>query len=160
VPLYKLTETGLTKIVRTDFASARIRERQDLQRFLRDQIEVLDPDLFVLREAILPLAEQVELAFIFGSIARGEERVTSDVDVLVVGDASFEEVVYAFYPTQEKLGREVNPVVMSMNEFSAEFLHGDRFVSCVVNEPKIFLIGGGDDFGELVAEWPDQGASG
>jgi hypothetical protein len=50
VPLFKMTTDGLSKIVRTDFASVRIRERRDLQRILRDQIEVVDKDLFVISE--------------------------------------------------------------------------------------------------------------
>lgn len=114
----------------------------------------------VLREAILLLQEQVDLAFIFGSIAQGKERITSDIDVMVIGDASFEDVVQAFYSTQETVGREVNPVVMTVSEFSSKVLQGDRFVSRIVKEPKIFLKGGSDDFGKLIADWPDQGASG
>jgi predicted nucleotidyltransferase len=114
----------------------------------------------VLRKAILRLQERVDLAFIFGSIAQGKERITSDIDVMVVGDASFEDVVQAFYPTQESLGREVNPVVMSVSEFSSKVLQGDRFVSRIVSEPRIFLKGGTDDLGKLVADRPDQGAPG
>jgi predicted nucleotidyltransferase len=114
----------------------------------------------VLRKAIQPLQERVDLAFIFGSVAQGKERITSDVDVMVIGDASFEDVVQALYSTREALRREVNPVVMSMSEFSRKVLQGDRFVSRIVNEPKIFLKGGSDDLGKLVADRPDQGAPG
>ena len=114
----------------------------------------------VLRKAILPLLEQVHLAFIFGSIAQGKERITSDIDVMVIADASFEDIVQAFYSAQEFLGREVNPVVMSVSEFSSKVLQGDRFVSRIVKEPKIFLKGGSDDLGKLVADRPDQGAPG
>ena len=114
----------------------------------------------VLRKAIQPLQERVDLAFIFGSVAQGKERITSDVDVMVIGDASSEDVVQALYSTREALRREVNPVVMSMSEFSRKVLQGDRFVSRIVNEPKIFLKGGSDDLGKLVADRPDQGAPG
>jgi predicted nucleotidyltransferase len=105
----------------------------------------------VLRKALLPLQEQLELAFIFGSIAQGKERITSDIDVMVVGSASFEEVVQVMYASQETLLREVNPVVMSASEFSSKALQGDRFVSRIVSEPKIFLIGGNDELGKLTA---------
>lgn len=114
----------------------------------------------VLRDAILPLQDQVDLAFIFGSIAQGNERITSDIDVMVIGDASFEDVVHALYATQETSGREVNPVVMTVSEFRGNVLQGDRFVSRIVSEPKIFLIGGSDDLGKLVAARPNQGAPG
>jgi len=109
----------------------------------------------VLREAVLPLQEQVDLAFIFGSIAQGKERITSDIDVMVIGDASFEDTVGAFYPTQEVLGRDVNPVVMTASEFSSKFLQADRFVSRIVKEPRIFLKGSDDDLGKLVTDRPD-----
>lgn len=74
-------------------------------------------------------------------MAQGRERVTSDIDVMVVGDVSFNQAVLSFHATHEYLGREVNPVVLSDDEFRSKFLHGDRFVSRIVNEPKIFLIG-------------------
>ena len=114
----------------------------------------------VLRNAILPLKEQVDLAFIFGSIAQGKERITSDIDVMVIGDASFQSIVPVFHPTQETVGREVNPIVMTVSEFSGKFLQGDRFVSRIVKEPKIFLIGGSDDLGKLTTDRSDQGAPG
>lgn len=50
MPLFRVTEKGLEEIERTDFATAQIRERQDLQRFLRDQIDAVDRDLYVLSE--------------------------------------------------------------------------------------------------------------
>lgn len=108
----------------------------------------------VLRKALLPLQEQLGLAFIFGSTAQGKERISSDVDVMVIGTASFEDVVQAIYSAQETLLREVNPVVMSASDFSSKVLHGDRFVSRIVSEPKIFLIGGSDELGKLTANRP------
>lgn len=108
----------------------------------------------VLCKALLPLKRHVELAFIFGSVAQGKERITSDVDVMVIGKVSFEDVVQAIYSSRETLRREVNPVVMSASEFSSKVLQGDRFVSRIVSEPKIFLIGGSDELGELTANRP------
>lgn len=114
----------------------------------------------VLRNALLPLQEQVDLAFIFGSIAQGKERITSDVDVMVIGNASFEEIVHTIYDSQETLLREINPVVMSASEFNSKFLQEDRFVSRIVSEPKIFLIGGSDELGKLTGNRTTERASG
>lgn len=50
MPLYRVTNESLEQIHRTDFTTSRIRERQDLQRFLRDQVQVIDPDLYVISE--------------------------------------------------------------------------------------------------------------
>jgi len=66
-----------------------------------------------IRAALLLLSNAVKVAFIFGSVAKGEVRVTSDVDVCVIGSASFAEVVMALADMRQQLGREINPVVMS-----------------------------------------------
>lgn len=113
----------------------------------------------VLREALVPLATDIDLAFVFGSVAQGVERTVSDVDVLVIGDASFAAVVAALNDTSEQLRREANPVVMTTGEFVAKYRSGDRFVTRIVSEPKLFFIGDADEFGELVENRPAQGAS-
>ena len=100
----------------------------------------------VLRNALAPLAGKIRLAFIFGSVAQGRERSTSDVDVLVVGSASFAAVVGALSPAGERLRRAVNPVVMTRAAFESKRAGADRFVARIVREPKIILIG---DAGEL-----------
>ena len=65
----------------------------------------------VLNEGLAPLADRVKLAFVYGSVARGEETESSDVDLMVVGEASFAEVVSTLSGIESKLGREVNPTV-------------------------------------------------
>jgi predicted nucleotidyltransferase len=100
----------------------------------------------VLRDALAPLAGKIRLAFIFGSVAQGRERSNSDVDVLVVGSASFAAVVGALSPAGERLRRAVNPVVMTRAAFESKRAGADRFVARIVREPKIILIG---DAGEL-----------
>lgn len=106
----------------------------------------------VLREALAPLAPGIDLAFVFGSVAQGKERVTSDVDVFVVGSASFADVVKAFAQVHERVGREINPVVMPRNDFLKKRTQGDRFVARVIKEPKLFLIGTANDFGKLTKD--------
>ncbi len=99
----------------------------------------------VLRLALSPLSDKVQAAFIFGSVARGEERATSDVDVFIVGDASFTEVVGALAEMNQKLGREINPVVMSHDQFFSKMASGEPFLNRIMREPKLFLIGTEDD---------------
>jgi predicted nucleotidyltransferase len=108
----------------------------------------------VLREALAPLAKSVDLAFIFGSVAQGKEQSTSDVDVFVVGKASFAEVVQALALTHERLGREINPVVMSKRVFKDKVIQGDRFVTRIMKEPKLYLIGNTDDIGKFTQDRP------
>ena len=102
----------------------------------------------VLREALTPIAGKIRVAFIFGSVAQGKERATSDVDVLVVGSASFAAVVAALSRASERLRREVNPVVMTQAAFEAKRASRDRFVARVVREPKIVLLGDASEFAE------------
>jgi len=102
----------------------------------------------VLREALAPMAGKIRAAFIFGSVAQGKERATSDVDVMVVGSASFAAVVEALSRAGERLRREVNPVVMTRAAFETKLASRDRFVTRVAREPKIFLLGDAGEFAE------------
>ena len=103
----------------------------------------------MLREALAPIAGKLRVAFIFGSVAQGKERAASDVDVLVVGSASFAAVVGALSRAGERLRRDVNPVVMTKSAFGAKLASRDRFVARVAREPKIFLVGDLGEFAEL-----------
>ena len=104
----------------------------------------------VLREALKPFQGRIETAFIYGSFAKGTENADSDVDVLVIGDLTFSEVVDALASAQESIGREVNPSVYPVDEFITKVSVGNHFVTSSIGEPKIFLIGDGDVFERLV----------
>ena len=106
----------------------------------------------MLRESLRPIADEIALAFVFGSVARGKEKSTSDVDLLVVGSVSFENAVEASHVARERLGREVNPVVMSKDAFRAKQRGRDRFTSRVLKEPKIFVIGDASELGKLAED--------
>lgn len=107
----------------------------------------------VLSAALAPLADRVKLAFVFGSVARGEEAAGSDIDVLLVGDIAFRELVEALYPAQATLGREVNPKVFGVEEFVAK-VGTEPFLREVLSRPKIFLIGSSHDLEELARHQP------
>jgi predicted nucleotidyltransferase/DNA-binding HxlR family transcriptional regulator len=113
----------------------------------------------VLREALDPLGSSVRTAFVFGSVAQGKERGTSDVDVMVLGTIRFERVVEALMPVGERLRREINPVVMTPQEFRAQLEVRDRFVSRVAREPKLFIKGDAGELGEPDADRATKGAS-
>jgi predicted nucleotidyltransferase len=84
----------------------------------------------------------IVVAFVFGSFASGEPRKTSDVDILVVGDATFGEIVSALSAAQEKLVRDVNPSVYPVAEFRQKLAGaGHHFLTSVLKGPKIFLVG-------------------
>ena len=106
----------------------------------------------VLRTALAPLADQIEVAFVFGSLAQGKERQHSDVDVLVVGNASFADVAAAIGPAQEQLQREVNPSVYPPDEFRAKLAARHHFLKSVMAGGKVFLIGDEHGLERLAAE--------
>ena len=95
----------------------------------------------VLREALDGLSGRITVAFVHGSLAQGTEKADSDVDVVVVGDATFRDVVAALNGAQEKMGREVNPTVYSETEFRKKLRAGHHFLTTVIKTPKLFLIG-------------------
>jgi predicted nucleotidyltransferase len=108
----------------------------------------------VLRDLLSPLADKISLAIVFGSVAQAKAKATSDIDLLVVGSVSFSAVVEACHLGRARLGREVNPVVMSKAVFQAKQRARDRFVSRVLKEPKIFLIGDANELGKPAQDRP------
>ena len=94
-----------------------------------------------LRDALAPLAGQINVAFIYGSVARFKQRSSSDVDLMVIGDVSFGDVVSALATAQKTLGREINPTVYSPTEFKSKLKARHHFLSSVLRNEKVFVIG-------------------
>jgi predicted nucleotidyltransferase len=107
----------------------------------------------VLVQALAPLAMKLRVAFVFGSVAQGRETAGSDIDLMLIGDIGFREVVALLHPAQAMLGREVNPKVYSAIEFSAK-APVEPFLANVLIKPKLFLIGNAHDLEELAGHQP------
>lgn len=101
----------------------------------------------LLAQALAPL--QPALALIFGSVACGTETAGSDVDVLVVTERRFGEVVGALHGAQITLGREINPVVYTLAELQRHVKQQDPFVTNLLTGPHIFLHGTPNDLSQL-----------
>jgi len=99
----------------------------------------------VLRVGLSPLSDRIAVSFVYGSAARRELRNDSDVDLMVVGNVSFGEVVEALAGAQRTLGREINPTVYPLAEFQAKVSAGHHFVTSVMKTDVLFVIGGRDD---------------
>lgn len=106
----------------------------------------------VLKSALEPLTRRISVAFVHGSFARGDVKADSDVDVIVVGDVSFGDVVTAFHTVQERMQREINPVVYSGGEFRKKLRQGHHFLTEIQDTPKMFLVGGDRDLRGLGAK--------
>jgi predicted nucleotidyltransferase len=94
-----------------------------------------------LRSVLAPIAEDIDLAFVYGSLARGDENSSSDIDLMIVGKPTFAEISTKLHPSQEKLGREINFTIYPAFEFKSKISEGGHFLNNVLSEPKIFIIG-------------------
>jgi predicted nucleotidyltransferase/DNA-binding transcriptional ArsR family regulator len=94
-----------------------------------------------LQAALAPLGDRIHVAFIYGSIARSEEQMDSDVDVLIVGKVTFGEIVSSLREAQTTIGREINPTVYPPAEFRSKLAAGHHFLDDVLRGPMLFLIG-------------------
>lgn len=95
----------------------------------------------VLAKALIGLNDKIDFAFVFGSVARGDQQTHSDVDVMLIGSLSFSDAVQALHATQSVLQREINPVVYSEEEFNRRIKNNDSFIKEVLAKPKLFIIG-------------------
>lgn len=96
----------------------------------------------VLREALAPLSGQITLAFVFGSMAKGQDTTQSDVDVLLVSDAlGYGDVFAALEGASQVLGRTINPALYGSADFQSRRLGDNAFINRVMQQPKIWLIG-------------------
>ena len=103
----------------------------------------------VLRAGLAALSDKISVAFVYGSVASGAERGASDIDVMVIGSASFEELVGALHTCQKELRREINPNVYGQAEFKRKVKEKGSFLARVLGEPKIFILGKEHDLKQL-----------
>jgi predicted nucleotidyltransferase len=104
----------------------------------------------ILKTALEPLTNLINVAFLFGSLVRGDERSPSDADVLVIGDVTFSKVVAALGQVQETVRREINPIVYPPKEFRSKLASDHHFLKATLNSPKFFLIGDEHELAKLV----------
>jgi predicted nucleotidyltransferase len=103
----------------------------------------------ILRDALISSIKQIKIAFIFGSVARKTEGRDSDVDVIIIGDVSFGDIIDIFSSAEKTLSREVNAVVYPVEEFQQKVKSDHHFVKTVLEGDKIFLIGDEDELNRL-----------
>jgi predicted nucleotidyltransferase len=102
-----------------------------------------------LRTALEPLASRVSFAFVYGSVARGEEDASSDIDLMVVGKVTIDEVLTRLKPVEQILSRSINPTVYSLREFKSKLQARNHFLSSVMSGKYVFLTGDENEFDNL-----------
>lgn len=123
---------------------------EELASILRKTSGVAD----VLANILSPVADQIEIALVFGSVASGKATQGSDIDVLLVGELGFGEAVQVLYPAQKILGREINPKLYTAQEWEEAKNEGSAFVRELLTKPIIDVIGGKDDLGKFARDEP------
>lgn len=94
----------------------------------------------VVAEGLESLADRIDVAFIFGSVARGTETQGSDVDLMIIGYVDFGVVVDALHAAQRQLSRDINPKVFTPREWRNRLQRRGPFLREVVASRKLFLI--------------------
>lgn len=115
---------------------------QELRGIVQKSFGVADE----LRKSLEPISAKIVVAFVYGSIARGEDTASSDIDAMLISDElSYPEVIEAFIGAEGKLGRTVNPTLYTPAEVRRKLVEDNSFMKRVTEQGKIFLIGTDDD---------------
>jgi predicted nucleotidyltransferase len=101
----------------------------------------------VLSQALSPLANEIDWAFVFGSVASGKETSDSDIDLMIIGTVGFTDAVGALYSIQATLGREINPKIYRKDEWTQMLDNKDAFTKEVMLKPRMDVMGEGNEFG-------------
>lgn len=95
-------------------------------------------------EAELKNLKGLKAAFIYGSFAKGEENAHSDIDLFLLGDISEDELIQKISGLEGEFDREINFTIYTVSDFKKEMKRGGSFLSDVIKNPKIFLLGSMD----------------
>lgn len=99
-----------------------------------------------LRDALAPLVQQIIAAFVYGSIAKKSDTASSDIDLMLVSDdLSYADVFATLEVASSKLGRTVNPIILTRKEFTRRVKAQESFLSRVLEQPKVWIVGGESD---------------
>lgn len=118
---------------------------EELASVLRKTSGLVD----VLSEGLMPLVEQIEVAFVFGSMASGKANAGSDIDLMVIGKVAFADAVARLHPLQQSLGREINPKLYTRIEWQKLVAEQSAFVRDVLGKPRVFVIGNEQSLTEI-----------
>ncbi len=147
----------LKKLVRLDL----IKKRKDGNRlyYEANREHPIYPDIRNLVLKTVGLADffrealkanpNIKLAFVFGSIARHDEKGKSDVDLMIIGDIAMRQLTGLLSGVSGQIGREINPHILRIKEFLKRKSAKDHFLTQVLESPKIFIIGKENELTEL-----------
>jgi predicted nucleotidyltransferase len=145
--LARLEESGWVAVTRVGNqkhyqANAECPAFAELQGLIAKTVGLVEP----LRRALEPLAGEMQAAFVYGSVAKGTDKASSDIDLLVVSDQlAYPDLFTALQTAEGALGRSISPNVMSPREWRAKRREKGSFAARVAAQPRLFVIGSDDD---------------
>jgi DNA-binding transcriptional ArsR family regulator len=111
----------------------------DLQNMVLKTVGLVD----ILKGVLVD--KRIRVAFVYGSIAKAGEGARSDIDLMVIGNLGLRAVSEILGNVHERIGREINPYVISLSEFTKRKRARERFLTSVLGAPKLFIIGSEND---------------
>lgn len=144
--LQRLAETGLVRASTEGHqkyyqANADAPVFEELFGLIRKTVGLAGP----LREALAPLGNRIEAAFVYGSVASGQDRADSDVDLMVIAkDLDYPTLFEALQDAERQLGRPVHPNLMTPEEWRRRRAEPDSFVARLHDQPRLFVLGDDD----------------
>jgi len=149
--LKNLTDTGI--IIREvqgrqvyDRANEKCPIFNELKSIVRKTFGIAD----VIRQSLAAKADKMRVAFVFGSVAMSTDDRRSDIDLMVVGEITFGELISLLKPAEKQVGREITAVVYPVAEFKKKVKDDHHFVKTVLEGEKIFVIGSEGELRRLV----------
>jgi len=143
--LQRLEKAGLVTVARDGNQKYYTARRDapvfpELHGLVVKTVGVIEP----LRAALAPIADQIDLAFVFGSVAKGSERAASDIDLLVSDKLAYSDVYAALVAAERTLGRTINPTVFTRAEWKTKRSRHDSFAARITTQPRLFVVGSDD----------------
>lgn len=144
--LVKLAESGLVTVQPVGNqkhyqANSAAPIHDELVAIMRKTVALAEP----LREALAPLAARIDAAFVFGSVAKGNDHAGSDIDLMIVTDTlGYADVMLALHPLIERLGRDINPTLFTRADLQRRLREGHAFATRVLEQPTLWLMGDKD----------------
>lgn len=104
----------------------------------------------VIQQSLLPIKDSIQFAFVYGSIAKGTDTAKSDVDLMIIGnELAYADIMTLLIPVEKELQRPINPSIYSMQEFNQKLSKQSSFISRVMQQEKINIIGDVDATGKV-----------
>jgi predicted nucleotidyltransferase len=153
--LARLVEVGLVeRVPRGNQVWFRANERSPIHADLVGLMTKTVGVIGLLRTTMSQLAQlgTIHSAFIYGSFATGNQEPGSDVDLMVIGDTTLKELVPLLRPVEQRIGREINPTIYSLEELRRRTKSGEHFLTQVIAKPRLLLHGADDDIAAMVGK--------